>query len=90
MHQVTAYIPDNDETLYRTEKGARRHELIELMNEATGSMPSIHLTTNKDLACFLADMLMSQTYQSVADRLLEAVDYFREHRGVLRGPGPSR
>jgi hypothetical protein len=87
MHEVTAYAPEDDGRLYRSEKGARRHELRALIRDATESMPSVHLTDNDALCAFLLDMLTTETYPTVADRLLDAVAYFRKHRSTLRGPG---
>ncbi len=90
MHEVTAYVPeDDDRQLYRTEKGARLHELRALLRAATQSMPvNDGVTPRSDNSCeFLLTMLTSQTYPTVVDKLLEAVAYFQKYRGVLRGPG---
>lgn len=86
MHEITAYVPEDDRCVYRTEKGARHHELRAMMKAATLSMPDFQRRTD-DLSDFLVDMLISETYPTVADKLVEAVSYFQEYRAVLRGPG---
>lgn len=87
MHEITAYLPEDDGRMYRTEKGARMHELRALIRTATRSMPRPAIENSDDLTGFVFDMLVTETYPTVADKLLEAVAYFREHRAILRGPG---
>lgn len=89
MHEITAYVPDGTavEPLYRTAKGALKHELRDLLREATQSMPSSELRGGSPLHDLLLDMLTTEIYPTVPDKLVEAIDYFREHRAVLRGPG---